>query len=127
MARSPTRWNLRQSTQAQAHASPLTHAFRRGIGYQEFAPNSELLQRRPDLALKAGARRDCNCIPPDNTPANSKHLLMPPGGAPPIECTYLARDKAWMPPVHRAGKRMAFTADYLASHGWTYLGSLPAA
>lgn len=120
MARVPISWNLRKSSQQRAHASPTTHAFKYGVGYLEYAPNNDLLRSAPHLAMKHGQHRDRSCMPPDNTPAGSKHLLKPPG-ATPIECTYLPRDQAWMPPLHRPGKRMAFTADYLASHGWKYL------
>ena len=62
------------------------------------------------------------CVPPANTPADSRHYLRPPRGAQPLLFTWIAAEKAWAP-LTRDGKRMAFTADYLASHGWQYLKS----
>ena len=121
MARSSTRWSLRHSTQVQAHASPTTHAFRRGVGYLEYAPNDELLKRRRDLALHAGPHGEAACDPPANTPTGSQHLLKPPGGHAPMVCSFVSRPAAAWMPLHRDGKRLAFTAAYLASHGWKYL------
>lgn len=114
------RWNIRKSTSTQAQASLITHQFRRGHGYFEFAPNSELLRRAPHLALHNGPKRDGKCLPPDGTSDRSIHWLRPPGGHQPLMCAWIASEKAWMPTM-RDGKRMAFTAEYLASHGWTYL------
>lgn len=111
MAQRPQRFNARRSTGAQAHASPTTHVFRPGHGYIEFAAH---------MALKHGPVRGGNCRPPEGTAAHSRHLLKPPGGHAPLACAWIAAQQAWMP-LHRDGKRMAFTADYLASHGWQYL------
>lgn len=113
------RWNIRQSTGAQAQASLTTHQFRRGKGYYQFAPNHELLRYAPHLALHNGPKRDGKCVPLDGAKDRSVHWLRPPGGHQPLMCCWIAAEKAWMP-LTRDGKRIAFTADYLASHGWVY-------
>lgn len=114
-----TRWNVRQSTGAQSQASLTTHQFRRGRGYYQFASNAELLRHAPHMALRNGPKRDGQCVPPDETKDRSVHLLRPPGGHPLLMCAWIDQERAWLP-LTRDGKRMAFTADYLASHGWIY-------
>lgn len=104
-------WNARVSTAAQAESALTAHVFRPGLGYTEFAPH---------LALKHGPVRGGNCKPAKDAPPRSEHRLKPPGGHAALVCAWVPAEQAWRP-LHRDGKRMAFTADYLASHGWTYL------
>jgi hypothetical protein len=105
-----TRKTARVSTATQALQSPTTHVFVPKRGYFEKASNSDL--RRGPLT------EDCSA--PPGTKDGSRHLLNPPNGHPPITCSYIAIQKAWMP-LYKDGKRMAFTAEYLGSHGWRHL------
>ena len=49
---------------------------------------------------------------------DSMHILKAPGGPAELVFKWVEKEKAW---ERRGGKRMAFKADYLSSHGWTYV------
>jgi len=62
---------------------------------------------------------EATCLPSSVAANGSQHWLQPPLGHPRRVATWLMAQKAWAMP---GGNRMAFEADYLASHGWTYIG-----
>jgi hypothetical protein len=102
----------RMSTMAQAMSNPARHAFHPGVGYVEFLPHEQMLH--------GGAAPDA-CFPAGPTLDGSLHLLTSPGG-PEMEFVWVARDQAW---ARFGGNRLAWTAAYLSSHGWTYKGPVP--
>ncbi|HUZ33893.1 MAG TPA: hypothetical protein VMV19_17565 [Xanthobacteraceae bacterium] len=121
----PQRSAVRVSTATQARAALTAHVFRPGGGYFAFSTNAN----NPVLAtaghfkpwmLAQGSVKGGTCLPPDKTVAGSAHFLKPPGGAQPLVFIWIAGEAAWAP-LYRDGKRMAFNAAYLASHGWIYL------
>lgn len=61
-------------------------------------------------------------MPPPQTGDATVHLLQPPKGAHPVRMRWIARERAWEADNGRHGRRMAFTANYLGSHGWEYVG-----
>lgn len=98
-----------KSTQARAAANPATHSFRIGLGYME----------HPTI-LKPGPFRGL-CMPAAGAVSDSQHILVSPHGATKV-FAWVAKHLAWHNPVPSKGHRMAFTAAYLGSHGWTYQG-----
>lgn len=73
--------------------------------------------------LPKGAQRTV-CAPakaPDN---DSLHFLLPPGGGPHLAFRWIADEKAWTHwnrgHMMRRARRMAFSPEYLGSHGWRY-------
>lgn len=93
----------------QAMTSPDTHLFMPGIGYVN-------MLTAPPLA--AGARGKCN--PPSNVVDMSWHTLKPAAG-PDKTFQWVARNQAWLR-VEIGALRIAFSPDYLSSHGWSYMG-----
>jgi len=81
-----------------------------GVGWVEYGPDEALL---PGQHARTGA------TPKRSPPDGSRHLLATPGGAARFEFTWLAAHRAWS---RAGGIRHAFTAEYLGSHGWTYVG-----
>jgi hypothetical protein len=99
----------RPSTRALALASRVTHSFHIGMGHFDHrAPP-------PMPAIRRGLGHECD--PPTATPDESPHLLLAPGSAREMRFLWVAREHAWERP---GGIRMAFTAAYLAAHGWKY-------
>ena len=93
----------------KAMASPTTHYFRQGLGYFNLAepPAMPTIRRGgPD-----------QCMPPKGTKNGSAHLLSPPNSIRLMEFSWVAKERAWM---RYGGIRMAFSAEYLAAHGWQY-------
>ncbi|MFZ1011184.1 MAG: hypothetical protein WAN65_30375, partial [Candidatus Sulfotelmatobacter sp.] len=111
------------SSRDRAKTAAVAHQFRPFAGYFEYGETMQKLHdrgrfKKPHPYLVKG-HLDGKCEAPQGSAAGSKHLLLPPGGHPPIMFSYIPADKAWMP-LNRDGKRMAFTAAYLGSHGWRY-------
>jgi len=97
------------STAERASASPTTHALVPGRGWVEYGPG-EVLQYGPRAKNRCASKQ-----PPAN---GSWHTLKSPGGNR-LNFSWHAAERAW---VRHGGIRMAFAAEYLSSHGWTYVG-----
>ena len=97
-----------KSSRAEAATSPTTHSFHRGYGYV----------RHPSVpAMGLGPMADCD--PPAQTAAGSAHRLGSGRGGAELVATWHPGERAWL---RDGGARLGFTAAYLSSHGWTYLG-----
>lgn len=102
-----------QPDRTAAIREPTAHRFVPKIGYVRVG--------QPMLPVKHVANEGA-CTPPMGTEWDTLHLLRPPHkGAPDVALMWTLQ--GWMPELGR-GKRLAFTAKYLAAHGWLYIGSL---
>jgi hypothetical protein len=99
----------RPSSQALAGASKTTHSFHIGLGYFDH------LTPPPLPTVRRGLGHECD--PPQGTSDGERHLLFAPGSTAVLEFAWVARERAWERP---RGIRLAFTAAYLAAHGWRY-------
>ena len=99
------------SNRTNAVKAKVHHRFVRGIGYIKYASHPKLYARV--------AGREQNCTPPIGTKDNTAHFLKIPGGGSTMVFTWIAKEQAW---ERLGGLRMAFTAEYLAHHGWMYAG-----
>lgn len=95
-----------QVTDKAARRAQTTHAFVPGRGYFSLGA----------LPLPAHAKPAHMALPRLLADA-STHFLTPPHGGEALEFTWVAAEQAW---ARYGGHRMAFTATYLASVGWTY-------
>lgn len=100
-------------TKTQAEADRMAHAFRPSVGYVQVGK----LACPPNPAAPASA-----CEPPAPVVDRSTHFLNPPMGAQPQPMRWHQGQREWSPLVVGAGRRIGFTSQYLAGHGWTYLG-----
>jgi hypothetical protein len=93
--------------------APEHHSFNPGVGY---VSHSSAPMRNP------GNAPEDRCAPPTGTPADTVHLLQPPGERPPMAFLWTAR-RIWL--VEGAAKlkanRMGYPDAYLSRAGWTYL------
>ena len=96
------------STREQALKDRASHQFQLGVGYVKLAP--------PPLPTTHKGRPG-DCDPPKATKDGTFHLLSVPGGSMSLEFEWIETEKAW---ARFGGNRMAFTAAYLAAHGWKY-------
>jgi hypothetical protein len=110
----PRESKIQRSTRAMAIANKTAHSFVPGLGYL-----------RHMNALKPGvAINDANaCNPPATFKNGDRALLQPRMGGKLVIFAWVAAERAWERPF---GNRMAWTAVYLASHGWKYVGVAPA-
>ena len=92
-----------------AMASRTAHVFVPKLGYLHAGPLAmpKVAQGGADSASPAAAAVD-----------GSRHILKAPDGGPELAFTWIAREKAW---ERYGGRRMAFSAAYLAAHGWSYV------
>lgn len=60
------------------------------------------------------------CEPPNDVTKGVVHVLNSPQ-ATEIRAGWDGLSKTWMP-IPNIGRRLAFTSEYLAAHGWTYKG-----
>lgn len=104
-------------TGKQARADRMAHAFRPGMGYVQVGKLN--IPKQP----KAPASTAEPSVPAQN---NSVHFLNPPMGAKPMQMRWHPKEKEWSPMIISLGKRTGFTSQYLAAHGWFYLGPAPA-
>jgi len=98
---------MQRSIQAFAAGAQTAHSYHPGFGYVKH-----------DIPLDPGPHRR-QCLAPQTIVNGSAHLLSPPGGPPAIRFVWVEAEQAW---ARSGGIRMAFTAGYLGSHGWTYTG-----
>lgn len=85
------------------------HSFAAGRGYWE--------HDTPPVIHDGPALGADKCDPPQGTPDGGRHVLA--CGDARMEFIWIAGERAW----HRyGGLRLAFTAEYLAREGWTYVG-----
>jgi len=94
-----------------AMKDPANFAFIPDIGYA-----------RPTKPLPKGPVKDGNCAAPFPPEDGSRHLIKPPGNHEALFATWHAKSGVWL---FVGGRRLGFTPDYLASHGWTYLRAAP--
>ena len=93
----------------EAIKDPTHHRLIHGLGYIKL----------PDLTAGPGPKG--RCYPPAGTIEGSEHMLQPPNGAAPMAFIWLQEKAAWFRLDSRAF-RLAFSGEYLSSHGWTYFG-----
>lgn len=86
-----------------------THQFLPGQGY--FKVNA--------LKNKVGGPTD-KASPPQPVADKSEHVLQMPGGDTKT-MRWVATEGAWESTKPEPARRMAFTAEYLSSHGWKYV------
>jgi len=98
------------SNRELALSSRVTHSFRPGLGYFDHTAPPPM----PLVARGFGHE----CAPPAGTQDGSLHWLVSPGNGRQLQFAWVARERAWERP---GGIRMAFTAEYLAAHGWRYV------
>jgi hypothetical protein len=101
-------------TQEQINENAIAFSFKQGEGYKYIgAP-------RPKMPADAEASV---CEPAPQTPDDTWHKLHPFGQL--ENFTYSMRwnavKKWWHASQEAGGRRIAFTSEYLASHGWTYV------
>lgn len=99
------------STKDNALRNPTAHAFVRGAGFIGF---DEYEQRE---LVYGPYDNSGSCMPSVRAAEGSRHLLRPPNGNEPLMFVWAAGD-SWL---RWGGKRLAFTARYLGSYGWTYI------
>ena len=100
---------MAKSTRAAAMASKTTHSVVQGHGYVQHA--------FPPVLRAVPLAPPCN--PPPGAMDGETHMLCPPNGGEALAFTWVARELAWERP---GGNRLAWTAAYLGSHGWSYGG-----
>ena len=96
-----------------AQKDPTAHRLLPGKGYYHLGT--------PKMPPKpvAGAK---SCLPTAfPAPEGSWHLLKPPRGGAPVRFQWHPATQLWSPPLG-SGKRLSFSAAYLAAHGWAYAG-----
>lgn len=94
----------------RAMASPETFAFAPNVGYVDLRFVLE--------PSRGGPRGMCN--PPAEVADGSWHALRrEPSAA--ITFQWLSRNRVWFR-IQIGARRLAFTPDYLSSHGWKYVG-----
>ena len=93
--------------------NPIAYSFQMGSGYKLLgAPKVPLNPVGPASA----------CEPPVPADKGSWHRIIP-GGQPDgvhVVAQWDPAKKHWQPPLEAQGRRVAFTSQYLAAHGWTY-------
>lgn len=99
------------ATPENARVHRTEHAMIPQVGFVRMGPPKLPLEPRGPPAA---------CSPPDKTETDTLHTLITPGGDDFPNMRWHAEFREWAPLVPFAGNRMAFTAQYLAAHGWTY-------
>lgn len=97
---------------AMAHQTE--HVFKPGQGYIHLGPLP-----MPGTQIR-GAHA---CLPSEGTADGSVHLLRTPGEEAEMRFAWVAKEQAWKP-LPQKGHRLAFSAAYLAAHGWAYAGAV---
>jgi len=92
--------------------NPTAFRFVPGTGYQMLGTPPV-----PDQPVNG----DSACFPTVPAPKDSWHRLQPPNGNTFIRMQWDPDTRNWTPPLGSGGRRVAFSAGYLAGHGWTYL------
>lgn len=100
----------RKLTLADAMTAPAEHAFLPGHGYVKLGHPA-----LPPRLIKQGPLS--NAAPPAGTNNGTRHELQPPMKAQPMVFTWNAGH--WF---REKGNRIAWTPEYLAANGWSYLG-----
>jgi hypothetical protein len=98
--------------QETALRDPCCHVFHHGRGYLHVGHPP--LPSRP-VASPAAAS------PTGPVADGTWHLLKPPHGGPGVALQWLAAKGVWLPVVG-TGNRVAYSPEYLAAHGWVYMG-----
>ena len=102
---------MRLTTKQVALSDLTRHSFKAGLGYIE----------HDSTPLPLGIFPQDKCLPPNSVFDGSAHYLKPPGGGPSKVFFWAATKKVWS---RSGGRRLAFTATYLSSHGWAYAGAV---
>ena len=97
----------KRSNSKVAEAAPVDHSFVPGKGYF----------RHDSLPAPLGARGG-PCRPTGPAAEGSGHWLLPPNGAP--RRVMFWHQDAWASHCMIDGNRIAWTPEYLGSHGWRY-------
>lgn len=109
---------MRPVSEVEAHKDRMSHAYKHGLGYLHVG-------KLP--VPKQAAYAPSACEPPAPSASETKHFLSPPLNAPAIGMIWYSDKKEWTPLHPGNGNRVGFTSEYLAAHGWTYLGPMPPA
>jgi hypothetical protein len=94
-------------------ANPIAYSFSMGTGYKLLGP-----LRLPSTPLGPASA----CEPTVPADEGSWHRIIPMGQLDGIyiRAQWNPSKKIWTPPLEAQGRRVAFTSQYLAAHGWTY-------
>lgn len=96
----------------EAYRKPTHHQMIVGMGY---------LAHSGPPALPLGANGNKNCAPPADAKDGSRHLLLPPNGAPAMPFVWIAAHRAWGSALPQKGNRLAWPIDHLMRAGWAYV------
>ena len=101
---------MARSSREAAMSSKTTHSLVAGKGYvrHDFPPELRAEPLAPP------------CLPAADALDGSHHLLKSHHGGAALVFTWVKREVAWERP---GGNRLAWTAAYLGTHGWTYEGA----
>lgn len=95
-----------------AMRDPASHVFHYGRGYLHVG--------HPAMPAKPAAHATV-AEPPAPAADDTWHMLMPPQGGKGVALRWMSARKTWLP-VIGTGNRVGFTSEYLAAHGWKYVG-----
>jgi len=100
------------------HASRdrMSHAYRHGMGY--------VYVGKLPMPVKA-VHPAIKCEPVVVAADMSLHFINPPNGAAPMQMRWHVATKDWTPLHPGAGKRIGYSSEYMAAHGWHYIGPVP--
>jgi len=100
-------------TQKEVDANPTLFSYNMKTGYK--------LLGAPRLpSSPVGPASACEpSFPADN---ESWHFIIPPNqpDTAKVRAQWIPKLKAWKPPLEAQGRRVAFSSQYLAAHGWIY-------
>lgn len=101
-----------------AELDPMNHYFQEGLGYVYGGPLPQGRVAGPSVGILSSAN------PPLGTMDGTLHTLIAPNGAP-MCFVWVQQHQAWKKQMgHTKGRRLAFSANYLTSHGWCYGGQV---
>jgi hypothetical protein len=101
------------STRHEAVKRPYQHVFIPRRGFIEI--------RGAETAMVYGKKPPTECRPPSNTRAWSWHNLKAPTGETIISFQWQPEGEIWVR-LDPSARRLGFHANYLSSHGWSYVG-----
>lgn len=91
----------------------MAHQYKPGLGYVQVG--------RPPVPMARIANREV-CEPGVLSANGSLHLLAAPGNGPVQTMSWDNTKREWSPLNMMAGNRLGWTSEYLAAHGWAYVG-----
>lgn len=98
-------------TQSTARANPTHYRFRLGEGYKLLGE-----PRMPSVVVAPASACEVDAEP------GTTHAIQPPNGGDPVTMRWIGAGR-WEPIPMGVGRRLAYSAEYLAACGWTYAGA----